>query len=106
MKQLLFGGLLLCISGASLMKADFISTVISTNPLAYFRLETVNGSSLVNGYTTTYVNGASEGSPGAIPSEPSNNYLKLNNASLQYASTSLSGGINTGVGQFGIAAVP
>ncbi len=94
MKQLLFASLLLCVSGPSFMKADFISTVNSTNPLAYFRLETVNGSSQVNGYVTTYVNGAGEGSPGAV-AEPSNNYLKLSSASQQYASTSLSGGINT-----------
>lgn len=80
---------------ASLAKADFVSTVDSTNPLAYFRLETANGSSQVNGYTTTYQNGASVASPGIATGEPSNNYVSLNNASQQYVSTSLSGGVNT-----------
>lgn len=80
---------------AGLAKADFISTVDSTNPLAYFRLETANGSSQVGGYTTTYQNGASVASPGIATGEPSNNYVNLNNASQQYVSTSLSGGVNT-----------
>ena len=80
---------------AGLAKADFVSTVDSTNPLAYFRLETANGSSQVGGYTTTYQNGASVASPGIATGEPSNNYVSLNNANQQYVSTSLSGGVNT-----------
>jgi len=97
--RLLSVGLPLCLalvlSGPSLLKADLISTVDSTNPLAYFRLESANSSSEVGGYTTTYQNGASVGSPGVATGEPSNNYVSLNNASQQYVSTSLSGGVNT-----------
>ena len=80
---------------AGLAKADFVSTVDSTNPLAYFRLETANGTSQGGAYTTTYQNGASVASPGIATGEPSNNYLSLNNANQQYVSTTLSGGVNT-----------
>lgn len=95
-KLLVFSCLgLLSLALPSLLKADFVTTVDSTNPLAYFRLESVNGSSEVNGYTTAYQNGASVATPGIATGEASNNYLSLNNASQQYVSTSLSGGINT-----------
>lgn len=91
MKQFLFAGLIAFLSSAPFLKADFVSTVDSTNPLTFFQLQTVNGSSQVNGYTTSYVNGASESSPGF----PGSNYANLSAASQQYVSTSLSGGINT-----------
>ncbi len=96
MRFQVFGTSALIFVGLSgLMKADFISTVDSTNPLAYFRLEAANGSSQVGGYTTTYQNGASVATPGIATGEPSNNYVSLNNATQQYVSTSLSGGVNT-----------
>jgi len=50
---------------AALGRADFVSSVEATNPLAYFRLDTANANSAVNGYTTTYMNGATSTPAGA-----------------------------------------
>jgi hypothetical protein len=85
----------LCLSIPSVVKADFISTVQSTNPLAYFRLESANGSSQGGTYTTTYMNGASVATPGIATGEASNNYVRFDNTKQQYVSTSLSGGVTT-----------
>ncbi len=46
------------------VKADFVTTVESTNPLAYWRLDTPNSASVGDGYTSTYQNGASATAPG------------------------------------------
>ena len=81
------------------VKADFVTTVEASNPLAYWRLDSTNSASVVNGYTTSYQNGATTTPPGGgapLTGYSGNAALSLNgnNASPQYASTSLSGGIN------------
>ena len=83
---------------AALSRADFVTAVEATNPLAYFRLDTANANSAVNGYTTTYMNGASSTPPGGgapLAGYPTNAAVQLsgNNTTPQYVSTSLSGGI-------------
>ena len=89
---------LLFSSFAVLGRADFVSTVEATNPLAYFRLDSTNAPSAVNGYTTTYMNGATTTAPGGgapLVGYPNNAAVQLNgnNSTPQYVSTSLSGGI-------------
>ncbi len=80
------------------LQADFVSTVESTNPLAYWRLDSANSASTVNGYTTTYQNGATttpSGGGAPLTGYPANAALSLNgnDANPQYVSTSLSGRI-------------
>src|SRR5579884_2278163 len=72
------------------VKADFVATVESTNPLAYWRLDSNNSPSVVNGYATTTPPGG--GAP--LAGYPNNAAVSLNgnNANPQYVSTSLSGG--------------
>lgn len=89
---------LLLPSFAAMGRADFVSAVEATDPLAYFRLDTTNSSSAVNGYTTTYMNGASTTAPGGgvpLAGYPNNAAVQLNgnNNTPQYVTTSLSGGI-------------
>jgi len=78
---------------ASSAHADTVSYADSTNPLAFFALQSQSQGSTVNGYTTTYNNGAS-----TVPSNggPQPNAVSLNgdNSSPQYVSTSLFGGVN------------
>ena len=76
--------------------ASFIDTVDATNPLAFWTLDTVEGTSQVNGYTTTYNNRAGEVSTTGSPSSEAAS-LDGNNSNPQYVSTSRSGGI-TGTG--------
>jgi hypothetical protein len=84
---LLFGGI---------AYADYPSTVISTNPVVYFRLEAANDTSQVNGYTSTFQPGATLLTPGA-PICVTNNHAVALNGSTGYVTTSLfGGGISTG----------
>ncbi len=83
---------------AALGRADFVNAVDATNPLAYFRLDTANANSAVNGYTTTYMNGATSTAPGGgapLAGYPSNAAVQLsgNNSTPPYVATSLTGGI-------------
>jgi hypothetical protein len=78
-------------------RADLISTVDATSPLAFFPLQSANDSSTVNGYTTTDENGAS-----IVPSNggPQANAISLNGvnppatSTPEQVATSLSGGIS------------
>jgi hypothetical protein len=80
-------------------RADEISAVLATNPLAYFPFDTPGQGSLVNGYTASDVEGhppvaaASSfvTSPG-IPGDSSNASVALD-GSDDWVTTSLSGGI-------------
>ncbi|MDQ2774616.1 MAG: LamG domain-containing protein [Acidobacteriota bacterium] len=79
-------------------KADFVATVEATDPMAYFRLDSANSTSVVNGYTTTYSGNAGATPPGGgapLAGYPNNAALTLdgNNSNPSYVSTSLSGGI-------------
>lgn len=73
---------------------DYISTVLSTNPIAYFRLEAASDTSQVNGYTSTFQGGATLASPGALICEPNNHNVSLDGQTGS-VTTSLSGGIAT-----------
>lgn len=80
--------------GASSARADLISTVDATNPLAFFPLQTANGTSTVNGYTSTADNGASVVSSNGGPQTNAISLNGVNNSTPEQVSTSLSGGIN------------
>jgi len=73
---------------------DYISTVLSTNPIVYFRLEAASDTSQVNGYTSTFQGGATLASPGAPICEPNNHNVSLDGQTGS-VTTSLSGGITT-----------
>jgi hypothetical protein len=74
---------------------DYVSVVLSTNPIAYFRLEAADDTSKVNGYTSTFQGGASLATPGAPICEPNNHNVSLNGATSSIVNTSLSGGVTT-----------
>jgi len=59
---------------------DYVSVVLSTNPIAYFRLEAANDTSKVNGYTSTFEGGATLATPGAPICEPNNHDVSLDGA--------------------------
>ena len=79
-------------------QTDFVSTVLSTKPLGYWRLDGVGGASLVNSYSLTEVgapNYTAAGGGSPIAGYPSNGALSLNgsNTAPQYAKTGLTGSI-------------
>lgn len=97
----ILAGIVLTISAtrSAVAQGDFVGAVTALNPTAYWRLGSNNSSSQVNGYTTTYHNGAS--TSGAGQGAPLNGYPTNHAATFdftspmpQYISTSLSGGIN------------
>jgi hypothetical protein len=61
---------------------DYVSTVLATNPMAYFRLEAANDTSLVNGFTSTFQGGATLASTGAPICEPNNHSVSLDGQTL------------------------
>ena len=92
-----------------LAHASVESAILATSPLAYWPLQVANGSSLVNGYTSTDQNGAAVVSAGVGAPESNAMSLNGNNTTPQYVSTSLSGGIpGTGsmVAWVNLAALP
>jgi hypothetical protein len=74
--------------------ADLVSTVDSTNPLAFFPLQSANGPSTVNGYTSTDENGASVTSSNGGPQPNAISLNGVNSSTPEYVATSLYGGIN------------
>jgi hypothetical protein len=74
---------------------DYISVVLSTTPIAYFRLEAANDTSQVNGYTSTFQGGATLATPGAPICESNNHNVSLDGATKSMVNTSLSGGVTT-----------
>src|SRR5271157_5685027 len=83
---------LLLFSGAA--HAGYVSTVVSTNPIGYFRLEAANDVSQVNGYTSSFVGGATLSTPGAPICLPGNHAVTLD-GSTGKVTTTLSGGVST-----------
>ena len=82
-------------AGIATLTEDFPSTVDATNPLAYFRLETVSGVSEVNGaYTLAFTGGATSASSGAPIGNPANNSALLDGSSGAIT-TNLTGHIAT-----------
>ena len=81
--------------GVATLPDDFPSAVDATNPLAYFRLETLSGSSEVsNSYTYSLNSGATISTSGAPTGNQENNFASLDGYSGM-ATTSLSGNIQT-----------
>jgi hypothetical protein len=78
---------------ASSAHADIITYANSTNPLAFFPLQSSSQGSTVGGYTTTYNNGAADTASGGGPQANAVSFNGVNNSTPQYVSTSLSGGI-------------
>jgi Concanavalin A-like lectin/glucanases superfamily/PEP-CTERM motif len=78
---------------ASSAHADIVSYAQSTNPLAFFPLQSSGQGSVVGGYTTTYQNGAGTVLSGGGPQANAASFNGVNSGTPQYISTSLSGGI-------------
>ncbi len=56
---------------------DYVTTVLSTNPVAYFRLQAGNDTSQVNGYTSAFQPGATLAAGGAPICDPNNQSVSL-----------------------------
>ena len=81
--------LLLCACGASF--GDYPQAVIDSGPAAYWRFESVNDASLVNGFTSSYQGDATvTGAAGGVPlvGVPTNRALSLDGTG-DFVSTSL-----------------
>jgi hypothetical protein len=85
---------LLVLSGAA-HAADFVSTVESTSPIAFFRLTAPDTGSAVNGYTTSYTATTGTGTGAPLASDPANTGATFtgNNGAPSEIETSLAGGI-------------
>ncbi len=82
-------------AGLLTLTEDFPSTVDATNPLAYFRLETLFGVSEVNGsYAFNLAGHATISNPGAPIGTPANNAVLLDGSTGNVATT-LVGNVNT-----------
>jgi MSHA biogenesis protein MshQ len=84
---------------AAQAQSGYVDATLADGPLAYWQLDSNNGTSLVGGYTTTYVNGATTSAPGTgapLAGNANNAALSLNgnNSTPQYVTTGLSGGVN------------
>jgi hypothetical protein len=90
----------LALSAASAhAQGAYVSGTLADNPLGFWTLATTNGADLANGYTSTYLNGATTTAPGTgvpLAGFPSNAALTLdgNNVTQDYVTTGLSGGIS------------
>jgi hypothetical protein len=87
----------LCLA-SSVHAEDYVETNLAFDPIAYWRLDENDGASLVGGYSSTYLNGATTSAPGSGPSIvgfPDNAALSTNgnNSIPQYMTTGLIGGI-------------
>lgn len=73
---------------------SYVSTVLGTNPLAYFRLESSPDTSLVGGYAASFQPGATLAATGA-PICVTPNHSATFNGTTGQVTTTLSGGVNT-----------
>jgi Concanavalin A-like lectin/glucanases superfamily/Divergent InlB B-repeat domain len=65
------------ILASSSQPIDYVTTVLSTNPTAYFRLQAANDTSQVNGYTSAFQPGATLATGGAPICDPNNQSVSL-----------------------------
>jgi len=72
----------------------FVAAVLATKPLAYYRLEALDGSSETGATTYHSTGGVKVGSPGAPIGDPGNSFAALNGQD-GWITTTLSGGIAT-----------
>lgn len=75
-------------------RADIISATDATIPIAFFPLQSSGEGSTVNGYATTYNNGATDVPSNGGPQANAVSLNGVNNSTPEYVSTTLSGGIN------------
>jgi hypothetical protein len=81
-------------AGAVQPKPNFVSTVIATKPLAYFRLESTHGASEVGAATYSSVGGVTSAQSCAPINVPNNGCVALNGVDA-YVTTTQTGGIST-----------
>ena len=97
MRKQVCGGLaaVLMFGAGAADAADYPTTVLSQNPIAYFRLTTPATGSAVNGYTTAYTATTGTGPGAPLAADPGNTGTTFagNNAAPSEIRTSLSGGI-------------
>jgi MSHA biogenesis protein MshQ len=79
-------------------QVTYNGTMLSDSPLGFWTLASNNATDLANGYSSTYVNGATTSPPGTgvpLAGSPVNTAVSLdgNNTTPQYVTTGLSGGI-------------
>jgi hypothetical protein len=84
--------LLICLLAGVPLRADYPSTVLSTTPVAYFRLEAANDFSLANFFASTFSGGATLLQGGAITCASSNHSVALNGTNGM-VTTALSGNV-------------
>jgi len=65
------------ILASSSQPTDYVTTVLSTNPTAYFRLQAANDTSQVNGYASAFQPGATLATGGAPICDPNNQSVSL-----------------------------
>jgi hypothetical protein len=82
---------LICIA-AHAADADFVAAVVSTHPIAYYRLDSASGKSQVGATTYKLVGGATSNSPGAPLGGASSSFAKLDGRS-GYITTTQAGGV-------------
>ncbi len=73
-------------------ESDFVSAVVSTHPIAYYRLDSANGKSQVGATTYKFVGGATSSSPGASFGGGITHFAKLDGQS-GYIATTQKGGV-------------
>jgi len=73
-------------------EADFVSAVVSTHPIAYYRLDSASGKSQVGATTYEFVGGATSNSPGAPLGGAITHFAKLDGIS-GYITTTQAGGV-------------
>jgi Concanavalin A-like lectin/glucanases superfamily len=95
-RQLLVAEVLMLFGGVA-HASSYVTTVVSTNPIGYFRLEAASDTSQLHGYTSTFLGGATltnlatHGAPVCI----ANNHAVVLDGSTGSVSTSLFGGVST-----------
>jgi hypothetical protein len=73
-------------------QADFATAVVSSRPVAYYRLDATSGKSRVGTSTYSAQGGVTTGSPGAVIAGSSNHYAKFDGTS-GYILTTQNGGV-------------
>ena len=84
-------GLMAGSAPATALGADFVSTVVASHPIAYYRLDGVAGNSKIGATQYKAVGGVSVAGPGAVPGEADNRYAVLNGVDGYLLSTQMGG---------------
>jgi hypothetical protein len=81
-------------SAAVHAQSDFVATVTSTNPIAYYRLDNISGKSMVGTTTWKSSGGVTWAAPGAPIGIPNNHFAKFDGRDGKITTTQL-GGVGT-----------